>query len=454
MPILNETFPAFELKSDLAFIKNKAQYKMYNYDGLLYAGKKRFNLLYDSIQKVIDEKGEMNRIDFFLLTSPLIRLLQDDQSYYSLKGDYAYDRQKKINIPFAEKNLIPLKVYIFHDSVFIASDSSNLYKAHLISINDIPAINVVSEVLKHTTFARFRYLEENKYAFLRLANHPILSNVLFDFENEIEITYSPFDSDTILYKNLDLLPINDSSYDRSLEQELGSSPWYSLRFKNDQAVLRIYSLPDLELNVYFINDIFKQISKINPKGLIIDISKSYYSFGSLWLVILNYLYEGDLSIYEYHKEKRDLKKYTKKTIHKKDYVIGKFSDINMEYKFEGNIYLITGSWTGSSAVKFADLMKYNHLVDKIFGCETLIKSTQFNYSKKYYLPVTGISLTISTSLSYALDKNLDTHGLIPDVEVKPNTVNEYWQNLSNQFVIDKVINMIESDTTQNENTTH
>ena len=39
MSMLNYKFPAYDLKSDLAFIRNKAVNKKYNRDGMLFVGK-------------------------------------------------------------------------------------------------------------------------------------------------------------------------------------------------------------------------------------------------------------------------------------------------------------------------------------------------------------------------------------------------------------------------------
>jgi len=170
------------------------------------------------------------------------------------------------------------------------------------------------------------------------------------------------------------------------------------------------------------------------------------------LVLLNYIYEGKLWLYEYHKEAQDISKYLKKRLKNKKYIVGNFSEINNDYRFKGDLYLITGPNTTSSAVKFADILRYNHIVKKTYGSETLSKTTQYNFANSYFLPITGIQLVLSTSLSYALDKNIDKHGFRPDIEVRLRNVTEFFENLGNRFVAEKVIELIESENKENENT--
>ncbi len=159
---------------------------------------------------------------------------------------------------------------------------------------------------------------------------------------------------------------------------------------------------------------------------------------------MNYLYEGKLSLYEYQGEQQDLEKYTKKFISKKEYIDGNYSDIDHKLKFTGNIYLIVGASTASSAVRFADILRFNKIAVKIFGQETLTRTTQFDYAAIHYLPVTKLHLRLSSSLNYGLDKNHDNHGLLPDIEIKPETTKEYRENLNNQLVTERVIKYIES----------
>ena len=452
MPILHEIFPAYELNSDLEFIKNKAVYKRYNYNGLLYAGKDRFYKLYDSIEEVINNKDNMSRLDFYFLTAPLIQLLQDDVSIYSLVGKYAVDSRSEEYLPFAEKTVIPIGVHAFHDSVYITSGNSGLNESRLLSINDIPANKIISEVCKYTSFSKYRYYNKYKYASLDLYYNSVILYLLFGFHDEVEIKYAPYNSDEVLSRNINLLPIGDTSFYNNIKKSIENLPWYSIAIEDDIAIWRIKTMPRGELKLKEINELFKKIHDSGSSSLVIDISGCSGSYDNFWIVLLNYLYEGELSLYEHQKKPLDLSKFSKKRINNSNHILGRFSDINKDYQFGGNIYLITGPSTSSSAVRFADILKYNHISKKIYGSETLTKTTQYDFYGSHYLPATGITLGLSTTLYYALDKNTNTHGLIPDVEVIPETGNEFLKNMDNKLVIDRVISLIKSENTENENT--
>jgi len=438
-------------RNELA-IKNKVIYKRYNQNGLLFVGKERFNQLYDSIKNVIKEKSEMSRLEFYFLTAPLVSSLQDDRSFYSLVGKYAFNPQNETHISFHDKTLIPLYIYSFNDSIFTLNDTSELYKAQIISINDISANIIFSTLLGLTQFSKFNYYDKHQYGRSGLYIYPFLSHELFGFKNDIQIKYKPLGSDSILQTKLELLHVGDSIFFNKLKKDRISRTWYNLDVENDYAILYLKSLPEGEVNIHFFNDIFRKINKIQPKALIIDISNCAWSFDTFWLVLLNYIYEGKLWLYEYHKEARDISKYLKKRLKNKKYIVGNFSEINNDYRFSGDLYLITGPNTKSSAVRFADILRYNHIVKKIYGSETLSKTTQYDFANSYFLPITGIQLVLSTSLSYSLDKNTDTHGLRPDIEVKPRNVSEFFENSGDRFVAKKVIELIESEKQENENT--
>lgn len=452
MSILNETFPAYELNSDLAFIKNKAVYKRYNYNGLLYAGKEQFYKLYDSIETVINSHAKMSRMDFYFLTAPLIQLLQDDVSIYSLVGKYAFDPRREKYLPFAEKSVITMSVTAFNDTVYITDDSSSIYKSRLISINDVPADKIVSEICKYTSFSKYAYYNKHKYASLNLYYNSVILYTLFGFHDEVKIKYSPYGADEVLTRNMQLLPIGDTTFYKQTKQNTESLPWYSIHFENDIAILRVTAMPRGELNLQAIDDIFKKIHANKSSSLIIDISDCSWSYDNFWIVILNYLYEGELSLYEHQKKQLDLSKFSKKRINNSSFILGKYSDINKDHQFKGKVYLITGSSTTSSAVRFADILQYNNISTKIFGKETLTKTTQYDFYNSHYLPVTGLSLGLSMTLYYALDKNTNIHGLIPDIEVGPKNGEEFLNNLNNKLVIDRVINLIESENTTHEDT--
>lgn len=444
MRILNEKFPALELKQDLAFIRNKAQFKKYNHDGLLLAGKVNFNRLYDSIESVIDEKGAMSRLDFFYLTAPLVRMLKDDGSLYNLRGNYSYDNQGKKKVIFAEKSVIPLLLQIFNDTVYVTGDSTALYQSRLISINGIPAKKIVSEIFRLTSFTGDRYYRKYGYGYLPLYHYPELCFSLFGFHDKVEIEYMPPDTKTTIFKELQLTAIGDSLF-KAIEEKPAERLRYRLFFRANDAVLRIIPMRNDVINVDEMNGLFKTLSESPPETLIIDLSYCYYSSDIFWLVMLNYLFEGELWLYGYHKEPVDLAKYSREKMKKSQMVKGKFSRIDRGNSYNGKIYLITGPYTASAAVRFADIMRYNHIATGFFGRETMIMNPSYDFPTLHYLPVTGLVLYLSYTFFDALDSNRNMSGFMPDVIIQPDNITEARENRSDQVVIEKVLEFIHKE---------
>ncbi len=231
MTILNQVFPAYELNSDLSFIKNKAENKRYGGNGFLYGDKERFYKLYDSIEKVIDDKKEMSRLDFYLLTAPLVRGIQDDQSYYSLMGDYAYDKKMNRYNSFSDKTIVPFDVDVFNDTAFIFNDTTEMNRSIIISINDIPASDIIFEILRYSSFSKYNYYKKYQTGYFNLYRDPIITKVLFGFKNEVEIKYIPIGADSIKIKRMDLLPMGDSSSTEMSNSELPARNGIGLHLK-------------------------------------------------------------------------------------------------------------------------------------------------------------------------------------------------------------------------------
>jgi hypothetical protein len=453
MSILNQQFPAYELKSDLAFIRNKAEFKRYGGDGLLYIGKERFYSLYDSIEKIIDEKGKMSRLAFYFLTAPLVRELQDAASYYSLAVDDVFDLHETDSLLFSAKIVLPFNIAVYQDTAFITGFNPDLNRCRITAIDEIPVNQIVADLFRHTSFSSDNYYTKHGSGYINLSNDALLLYVLYGWRDAVEIQYYPSGSKVISRLTVSLKEHRDKVFPWDPERRTEEMDWFSLEEESGFAVLRIKTLRNMETNLKAVNEVFRKINHLNPKGLIVDIADCSWSHDMFWVVLLSYLYKGNLWLYQYHDEAQNLGKYTKKRIKQRDYISGKYSDIDQGNRFFGDVYLVTGSSTANAAVRFADIMRYNKIVKRIYGEETFNRSTHYASSNHYILPVTKLKLRLSTVLNYALDKNQDKDGLLPDVEIKPTNSEEYWENKNNQLIIKRVIDHINSNDL-NENTSH
>ena len=447
MSILDQRFKAYELNSDLVFIRNKAEFK-YNKDGFLFVGKDRFYRLYDSIEKVITESGEMSRLEFYKLTAPLIRCLKDDGSFFGLEGDYVYDKSEKRFLPFSEKIVIPLFIVVYNDTAFMVSDVEELNHAQIISINNIPINQIVSDVFWYTSSCRDSYFRDLLQGNMTLNNYPLLLYALYGFKDEVEIIYIPREADMPGSKRIELLALGDDSFFRWFEQMNARPLSHGTILDMEYPVLRIGQIDGSEIDLFELNDLFGRIHDLQSKALIIDVSSCFGSHSSFWILFLNYLSDGDLYFHS-QKDRNDLAKLSKEHIKKyKKNIIGKYKDIDQSVRYKGDVYLLVGAGTWGGVIVFADVLRYNKLSVRIYGEETRTGTTLYVNTNDYTLPITRLRLGLSTYLRQGLDKDARYSRLKPDVVIKPNSTAEFWDNRYHNLIIKRVIEDIQANSEQ------
>ncbi|MCB2220501.1 MAG: hypothetical protein KQI35_08910 [Bacteroidetes bacterium] len=439
---LQTTFPAFQLKSDLHFIRQKVEFKKYNASGFYFIGKKRFNFLYDSISQVIEHEKEMTLKDFYLLTSRLIQELQDDRAVYSMVGD----QLKKENRLRQMKDAIRIPIYsvVMNDTAYILNSKLLPDHAQLVSIDGIPATEIIKNTFKDVYQDNWHYLNNNGFGAFPFYLRYIYIYVKYGFRETITVTYIPHGKSLPEKQEIKLYKPIDTSLSKAFIYPDRKNKSLELRFEEDMAILKVNGHTPFEINIDTINAIFSTIKEKNSQTLIIDIANCTLSYDYFWLTLLNYFHEGEISLYGYQKEPVDLNKYTVKHLRNKDYVKGKVSKIADDCRFNGDIYLVMGYGTRSSAVTFADIMTYNRLATATFGQETGDKASRYDHPLHYYLPVTGLSLYLSSMLVKSLDQTKHTRGIIPDYQINLENIKTYHENKEqhNALILQKVIQKI------------
>lgn len=97
-------------------------------------------------------------------------------------------------------------------------------------------------------------------------------------------------------------------------------------------------------------------------------------------------------------------------------------------RFNGKVYLLTGTRTFSSAMNFAQAFK-QYKIGTIIGEETGGWLVSFGDKVTTTLPVSHIPLSVSTKKFYtvgATDK--DFHGVKPDIAIKADKALDYIVN--------------------------
>ncbi len=439
---LHAHYPAFELKSDLHFIRQKAEFKNYNATGLYFTGKERFNFLYDSILQVIDQKQEMSLLDFYHLSSKLIRELQDDQSVYSLVGESLVENDRLKRMGDAIR--IPIASVVINDTAYISNSRLLPDNAQLLSINGMAATEIIGRTLKDAFPHQWQYLRNNGFALFQFHMAFMYIYTQYGFHDSVTVEFIRPGASLPEKQEIKLYEPGDTSINGGFKLDAKKQQFLSLRFDEDIAVLKVNNHYPFEINIDTLNMIFTSIRDKKIRALIIDISECKKSYDYFWMTLLNYLYTGEINLYGYHKDPVDLMKYTAKHLRKKDYVKGKISKIASNCRFDGDIYLVTGYGTRSSAVTFADILTFNQLATSTFGQETGDRTSRYDRPIHYYLPVTGLGLRLSTTLVKSLDHTRHTRGLLPDYPIYLNDIGAYQENIEqhNALILQKAIQII------------
>ena len=414
-PHLNKMFSAIELKQDLHFIKQKAEFKKYNETGLLFIGKKRFNFLIDSIEKVIDERKEMSRLEFYLLTAPLISELEDDDSFYSLKGEYAFSGKKSKK--FTEKIVFPFNCTVINDSVYIIASRELPIDSRLLTINGKPAGEIAKEIRFRKNSRTKRYYSDNKIMGLGFSSLWVDTYTFYNFHDSVTVEYIPFGEKNNRVKTVALGNPGDEYFTDLIEPMRTRQYFMNLYFHDSTAVLSIEKMYRTKIDIDTLNAIFSRIKKSGCKNLLIDVMQCNRSYRALWLALLNYFYDGNIELYQYHKKPVDLLKYSKKRLKKSRIVKGKIPGNIDEFRFNGNVFLAFGNSTRNFAVEFVDIMQHNGLVKNTYGRETGSRATQYSYYQRYFLPITGLRLDLSIMLIRSLDNKKHERGILPAFEI-------------------------------------
>ena len=448
---LNKTYSAIDLKSDLHFIRQKAEFKNYRNNGFLFCGKKRFNQLADSIQQVIGEKKEMTVKDFYLLTQPLVSLLEDEDSYYGLKGDYAY--QKGETKKFAEKIVVPLNTFIYNDTVRTFDSPEIPLHAQLLTIEGIPVIDMAKRINFMLFSDTKRYYPKSSIMRFSLYWHYPEIYALYNFTDSVLVSYIPIGAEDPVNKYIQLAQPGDTYYTDRIGPMLTRLDLFHLYFLDNTAVLRIDRQRSSDFSLDSLNAIFTRIKNQNAKNLVIDLSSCSYSTRTLWTAILPYLYDGEAELFTFHDGPDDVMKYAKKKTRKSKSVSGTYSRKMDDIRFKGDIYLYFHTGTQELAVNFADILIHNKVAKATYGQETGTRPDQYIYSTKYYLPVTGLCLYLSTTLMRSLDGELHREGIKPDFTLPWHPLEVRTENYyrHNRLYIQEVVNHINNNTFSYEN---
>jgi len=344
---LDKPSPPFELRADLAFLKERIEeihpnpYKFINQN--------RFQLIYDSLYKV---ERPLNVKQTFVHYLNLIRAIQCGHT--SIFVDERLIKPNNVNPKF-----LPMEVVIFEDKVYVSrnlSENNLLIKgSEILEIEDIPIAKLLKNLSKYT-FQNGDGLNADVNAYYFQRNFRRLLYLFFDEQDELKLKVR-LDKGV---KNLSVMT-QPLAYLREIEAErnpIKNADFYKNIFLGENttktSVLRIRSFDGNEFeNGNFHNEIqgiFRKITEKQSKNLIIDVRNNAGGGLDYADEILKYLLKKPYQKYQISSDS------TVKVKEKRLSANQFYEPIN-EYIFEGNIYVLTNEGTFSTAVYLAAHLK-------------------------------------------------------------------------------------------------
>jgi len=399
----------------------------------------------DSIKAIISKP--LNSIDFYILTESLIANLEDGHTAMGFPMEYI--KMDPFMFPYKVK-LSDKEPFIIIIKPFQSMPSEITSDAEIMSINGVESSNIIKDIIK---------LNSGESENIRL---DIGANYFFFYLNKL---YGMNDSYLIKYKinnKVEMKSINGIKYeslikrikqDTTKESTLKQAD-YSLKLVSEKkiAIIDFKSFDDVKKFSAFIDSAFDQIKINKIENLIIDIRNNRGGNSQIGDIFFQYI--SHLPYTQYAKDKIKYSSLQKESYkmkfsmtqdsswlyytNKPNGLIEEENDTSTiklqdnPLRFNGNVYLLTGISTFSSAASFAQCFKY-YKMGKIIGEETGGWIIHYGDVINATLPNTRLNLTISHKIWYEIGaKENDFHGTIPDIKVPSEKALDYTIELINK----------------------
>jgi hypothetical protein len=405
--------------------------------------KNDFNNKVIHVKQCIESKP--NRTEFNLQITSLVASINDDHTQANLSIE---DLMK--NIEFNQLRVLPFYIKVLDTMLFVVEDFSTNQVipagTKIISINNIPAYNIIDSLSHYISCERVypkRALLSDQFS--------LYYHYVFGFSDEYSIDY---------------LDINNKLCHLSCK---------GLDFEQIQLANRNIPLPSNEIKLYpdidssylvvdiptfgyqnktdYLNNldsIFNEINMLEQSDLIIDISNNGGGGSQNVEYLLEYIANKPYRLFdscvikiskanqsEYPLEYRTKLRKVGVALYAEKIAVKKLP--NRINSFKGNLYLIVGPKTFSSACAMASAFQCSNL-GTIIGEETGGLTATYGDISSFKLPHSGIEFYISTKFLVQACGKPDLHGVIPDMLIKRTIYDEL--NVINYYktIIDSLKN--------------
>ncbi len=408
-------YSAVEIRSDIDTLFSKLDFIHPN----LYAYTSK-DSLFEQLRSIESNlKDSLSTLDFWFLIAPIVNGLNQGHTEVTPNREdvIAYENRLK------EKGdkILPIDV-IIKDTLIIVKKVWNDNKISpgsiIKSINNITSKEILAKMLKYVTGERKEFR---------------LTKVEPFFASQFSFYYPSKDFNLKLIDNKDkqfdivLNGISNSEIDSLYSEKYFSRPDFNFRTINGNiGLLEINSFHENDKFNPFIDSVFKSLTNTKSQNLIIDIRNNGGGDTRVCDEIITYLTDRPYKEYKIISVKltKDIRNNFEyfSSFHKDTSVIMDAYNNNVpnkKYRFKGNVFVLTGSSTFSSATYFAMIIK-DYKLGTLVGEETGGLPTGYGDMFRFQLPITKLNCVVSYKSFVRPSGLVNNRGVIPDYIVKPS----------------------------------
>jgi len=381
--IEQERFPAEELITDINEmfqILEQVHPDLYSYTSM--------DDIYKRKSKIKERiNTSLTRVEFYKLITPLVTSLGDAHTgmnpFFEEVKRYRNDGGL----------LFPFDIFIRNDRIFVIEYYSNIENvepgSEILSINGYQSYDIIQTMLQYTHGDR----DAIRYEIIARRYFPILLWLLYELDTEFNVRYK-----CPLSGNIREEIIEGESY-AVLSQKRPESR-YDFTFSHipeqKTGIIELRNMHGRTVFDAFLKDTFNELKDEEVEHLIIDISNNGGGDPAMGEMLWYYLTEIPYKSQSYSNFNKEIN--------------------NNPLQFNGELYLLTGRITYSSAIEFAAKFK-DHRIGTILGEETGGLATHFTRVVHFTLSLTKLEGIVS-SYKYIRPSGIDDgRGVLPDIEV-------------------------------------
>ena len=397
----------------------------------------------EGIKSIINRP--LSIFDFYLLTAPLVAKLQDGHTTIKFPQE-EYFKENPTLFPYNVK-LSSEEPFITIVRPFRTMPDDIPANAEVLAINDFDAKKIVKDIIKLNSGESDNFRADMGSNFFYF----YLNTLYGGLNNYFTVKYKTDEKterkkiNGIKYDSL----VKRQSQDTSKAAKISHDD-YAMKLMPEikTAIIDFESFNDLPKFEIFIKSAFEQIKANKIENLIIDIRKNEGGNSAIGDEFFQYISPVPFSQYEKAKIKYStLQKETYKmryektkdrswrdTRKKPNGLVEEITSSPIKLcrnplRFNGNVYLLTGISTFSSAGSFAQCFQH-YKMGKIIGEETGGWIIHYGDVINATLPNSKLGMIISHKIWYEIGaKENDFHGTIPDIKMASEKALDYTLEL-------------------------